>query len=377
MEEQIKTKRWTLIVASKTYQKRAEGREEPAIGQGAKWESGVIRRDLYQSGGLNEKFVPVGFGIDKRAYVPSFLSDYSFFDVDSDEGYMKLLSLLTGQPFIIPEPLGGIHPLITDPTTQNKRPSADEIARSYAAEDAGDTDFFRGHLYIPSYIGVIGMTTRPAVHIDRIARSELSQALRSIQASYAIRSNVPDVVPFNPNAPSDGFDSGAGRQIVLNEPHWKRCEYVRLHRSGQYSIRRVFEEDYSDEGKLDKYSDWELWVEHFIFRVSLFFLLARNVGRTLQLAPEEMLECKFQASGLMNRTAVPLDYYPSPAVAVLVSASRPGTTSYYEKHVLASTEEFERNVLDYAASAVADILYNFNLEAHALNSMFVRSSAIW
>lgn len=368
MEAQIRARRWTLIVASETYQRRAEGLEDPAIGQGAKWESGVIRRDLYQSGGLNEKFVPVGFGSSARAYVPSFLSDYTFFDVDSDEEYVKLLSLLTGRPLVIPEPVGAIHPLTANELTdvQPQPRNSDEIASAYAAEDKGDAEFFRGLLFIPDYIGIFGMTVRPAVHMDRIQRSELSNALRSMHASYAIRSNVPDIVPFNPNAPSDGFASGAGRQMVLNEPQWKRCEGVRLHPSGQYSIRRVFEEDYSDEGKLDKYSDWELWLEYFIFRVSLFFLLARNVCRALQLGPKELLECKFKVSGLRNRAVVPFDYHPAPGVALLVCESRPGTTPYYEKHVLTSLDDFEDNVLNHARSAITDILYNFNLEGTRL-----------
>lgn len=106
MRRQLKRARWILVFASEAYKRRAEGQEEPARGLGVIWEHGEIRRELNDAGRINERFVPVGFGSD-RTYVPSILSEYSYFNLDSPEDYWNLLSVLKGEPLHTPEPLGG------------------------------------------------------------------------------------------------------------------------------------------------------------------------------------------------------------------------------------------------------------------------------
>lgn len=371
MEEQIRARRWTLVVASESYKRRAEGQEEPEVGQGAKFESGAIRRELYESGGLNERFVPIGFGAESRKFVPGFLRDYSFFDVDDAEAYTKLLCVLTGHPFVVPENLGkpvvprlGLEKLESSTT---ELLSEESLGGLYAEEDESDASFFGGVCMVPNYVGVLSMKVRPVFRKeDRLPRRTLASALSSISAVYCVRANVPDNVPFEAGSRGDGFDSGAGRQIATIEPKWKRCEGVRLHKSGQYAIMRVFEEDYSDDGTLTVYSNWELWLEHFIFRVSLMYLLARNVARTLNLPESEHIEIKVRVSGLRNRSVVAFDRYPTAGVASLLKDGRPGTTEQHRARVLSTVGQFERSVLSNAATFVHDVLFNFDLDSDGI-----------
>lgn len=105
MRRQLKRARWILVFASEAYKRRAEGEEQPGRGLGVIWEHGEIRRELYDAGRINERFVPVGFGAD-RTNVPSILSEYSYFNLDSPEDYGNLLGVLKGKPLHTPEPLG-------------------------------------------------------------------------------------------------------------------------------------------------------------------------------------------------------------------------------------------------------------------------------
>ncbi len=111
MERQVRDSRWVLIVASEVYRRRTEGHEESGNGLGVIWEYGHVRKSLYAAGGLNERFVPIGFGKGCRKFVPADLTNSVYFDVEDKGEYESLIRLLTKQPAIVPEPIGAIREL--------------------------------------------------------------------------------------------------------------------------------------------------------------------------------------------------------------------------------------------------------------------------
>jgi hypothetical protein len=362
-EETVRDSRWVLVVASATYQCRAEGKADPGTGLGVIWEHGQIRRELYERGRINKRFVPIGFGKQNRAHVPTVLSDYTYFNVSSETDYERLLRYLTGQPEIIPHPLGPV-PVLEAREAALERSTGDpeEIALAYAAESETDSEFFGGQFHIPNYIGVFDMRVRPARRIARrLSRDDLAPFLRSQRAWYAVRSNVPDELPFSTSSSVKGFGSGLGVEIATLKPKFKQCEAIRLHASGQYRLMRVFEEDYADDHMLSKLTDWELWCEHFVRRVSLLHVLARNIARTLGLQPQDDLQFKLTVSGLRNRRILPADLYPDIQVAALLSESHPGTDLNVERKEIVTLGELERTVLSRARDFTIDALWNFGV----------------
>jgi hypothetical protein len=73
MMNQIAQADFVLVVCTEVYKRRAEGKEEPPIGAGASWEGAIIRVDLYEANGRNNKFIPVLMRKEDKIYRPSFL----------------------------------------------------------------------------------------------------------------------------------------------------------------------------------------------------------------------------------------------------------------------------------------------------------------
>lgn len=106
MENEIEKAKFVLIVATEKYAERFAGRAPAGTGLGVNWEGAIITADLYDLGGRNEKFLPVIFSKQDDAHIPKPLRRYSRFLLDTDAGYTALYRLITGQPDIVPAPLG-------------------------------------------------------------------------------------------------------------------------------------------------------------------------------------------------------------------------------------------------------------------------------
>ena len=61
MSRQIGQADYVIVVCTERYNKRVSGHELPGVGLGARWEGNLITQALYESGGRNEKFIPVVF----------------------------------------------------------------------------------------------------------------------------------------------------------------------------------------------------------------------------------------------------------------------------------------------------------------------------
>ncbi|MEM1085198.1 MAG: toll/interleukin-1 receptor domain-containing protein [Verrucomicrobiota bacterium] len=75
MEERLEWADRVLVVCTRTYLRRWQGKEVPGVGLGARWESFLTKQILYENPGLNEKFIPVVFGKENSAFIPMPLRD--------------------------------------------------------------------------------------------------------------------------------------------------------------------------------------------------------------------------------------------------------------------------------------------------------------
>ena len=104
MERQVASARFVIVVASATYLRRYEGREQPGVGRGAIWEAILARQDLYEAQGENRKFVPVLFEGAVAGEVPKSLRPFTLYHLFGD--YDKLLRYMLDQPLVVPAPIG-------------------------------------------------------------------------------------------------------------------------------------------------------------------------------------------------------------------------------------------------------------------------------
>ncbi len=111
MNQQLEHAQFVLVVWTETYLRRAKGEEEAGVGLGATHESNLVQQLLYNSGGLNDKFIPVVFTADDRAHIHLTMQRYTFFRLTSDAGYEALYRHLTSQPKVIKKELGKLRAL--------------------------------------------------------------------------------------------------------------------------------------------------------------------------------------------------------------------------------------------------------------------------
>ncbi|WP_370971268.1 SEFIR domain-containing protein [Amycolatopsis sp. cg9] len=110
MGKQIREADYVLVIASRAYRERAEGRSGPDQGRGVQWEARLIRDAFYADQHALNRFVPVVLPGQSAAGVPDFLSPagstvYHVSDF-TVEGAEKLVRLLTDQPEVLQPPLG-------------------------------------------------------------------------------------------------------------------------------------------------------------------------------------------------------------------------------------------------------------------------------
>jgi hypothetical protein len=106
MDRKIASASLVLVVCTETYLNRVMGRENPDTGLGVKWEGNLIYQHLYNQGADNQKFVPVVMRNADRNFIPVPLQGATFFNIGTDEGYMRLHRRLLGVPPAEKPPLG-------------------------------------------------------------------------------------------------------------------------------------------------------------------------------------------------------------------------------------------------------------------------------
>jgi len=114
MRDEIRSATFVLCLASPSYRERAEGQGNPAVGRGARWEGAIITEDLYAGfPTAQSKFIAVVLDRCSPDDIPDILlpvgRSYYLWPRDDEDLYRRL----TGQPRILPAPLGQIVQLPT------------------------------------------------------------------------------------------------------------------------------------------------------------------------------------------------------------------------------------------------------------------------
>jgi len=109
MLNEIKAADFVLCLASPAYRERAEGEGDPCIGRGARWEGAVITEELYRGQPTTHaKFIAIVLEQCSVHDIPDILlplgRSYYLWPQDDEELYRRL----TGQPRVLPAPLGEI-----------------------------------------------------------------------------------------------------------------------------------------------------------------------------------------------------------------------------------------------------------------------------
>lgn len=130
MEEQIRTAAFVIVVCTKKYFQKITGKEPHGKGLGVKWEGNLIYHYIYQDDSRNRGFIPVIFKSDQIKYIPPPLRVYTYYILDSEQGYESLYRRLTNQPRIKKPELGMLRQL----------PSVDYSSISFTSQIASNTD---------------------------------------------------------------------------------------------------------------------------------------------------------------------------------------------------------------------------------------------
>lgn len=95
-----------LVVCTETYYRRFRGHEQGDKGKGVDWEGQLITLELYRTKSRTIRFVPVIFERTDEKFIPEPLQGYTFYLLDSDKGYEKLLDSLLNQDGVEPGKVG-------------------------------------------------------------------------------------------------------------------------------------------------------------------------------------------------------------------------------------------------------------------------------
>ncbi len=120
---------FTVLVCTPTYKRRFNREETPGVGLGATWEAMIAERLLYESGGYNEKFLPVLFEENTEHDIPLSLRNFTYYRLRG--GYDDLYRRLTGQAKTPPRPLGNLRRMA--PAPRPSFPKSTGVHRSEAA----------------------------------------------------------------------------------------------------------------------------------------------------------------------------------------------------------------------------------------------------
>lgn len=116
MERRIGEARFVLVVCTETYRRRMEGTAPAGLGHGVRWESQLLRQQIYDAGGANDRVIPILLGAADVGAIPHVLRSATYYRPEDADEYEKLYRHLTGQPRILKPPLGRLR--LLSPTSQ-------------------------------------------------------------------------------------------------------------------------------------------------------------------------------------------------------------------------------------------------------------------
>lgn len=109
MLDEIRGADFVLCLASPLYKMRAEGLGNPGEGRGARWEGAIITEELYsQFPGSQAKFIAITLSGCSSKDIPDVLMPVGRTYYRWPDEEEVLYRRLTGQPRVVPAPLGAI-----------------------------------------------------------------------------------------------------------------------------------------------------------------------------------------------------------------------------------------------------------------------------
>ena len=109
VQSQIEGCDFVICVCTPAYRTSFEGRNDPALGLGVNQEGFLILQDLYDHGNTSRKYIPVTLEGKRTDAVPGPLRGFQRYHLPQE--YEDLYRRLTGQPAVVPSPLGGVRKL--------------------------------------------------------------------------------------------------------------------------------------------------------------------------------------------------------------------------------------------------------------------------
>lgn len=84
MRHQLQSADWILVLSGPAYKRRYEGHPTPGIGLGANWEGAIITNELYMSGSMNHRFLPLLDDTANVEVIPDDLRAYTRYRIPSE-----------------------------------------------------------------------------------------------------------------------------------------------------------------------------------------------------------------------------------------------------------------------------------------------------
>ncbi|MEO8046132.1 MAG: toll/interleukin-1 receptor domain-containing protein [Nitrospirota bacterium] len=111
MDKKIRDSKYVVLVCTESYFRRVMDEEQEGKGLGVRWEGNLIYQHFYNSGTINQRFVPVVVEHEHRQFIPTPLQGVTYYALSDANGYDDLYLRLTDQPKVSKPKLGKLRPL--------------------------------------------------------------------------------------------------------------------------------------------------------------------------------------------------------------------------------------------------------------------------
>jgi TIR domain/SEFIR domain/Effector-associated domain 7 len=119
MMDQVESADFVLVACTEEYNRRFRGNDAYGKGKGVTWEGGVIIQEMYETQGLNSKFIPIILNKEDSKFIPTPLHSATNYGLHNDGGYELLYRRLTNQPQTLKPELGKLQTLPAIDRKQN------------------------------------------------------------------------------------------------------------------------------------------------------------------------------------------------------------------------------------------------------------------
>jgi tetratricopeptide (TPR) repeat protein len=100
MEDEIEDADFVLVVCTPTYYERYRNKSPEGEGLGVRWEGAILRRELYNKEKNKSRFIPIFFSEPNKEIIPDPISETTYYQPLTDEGYESLYHRLTNTPIV-------------------------------------------------------------------------------------------------------------------------------------------------------------------------------------------------------------------------------------------------------------------------------------